>query len=1552
MGTTANAWSESIALDRARHGIVAAGAFRRLRATWNELLHPRAANGRFIEKGGRVKWRDRDSAQMWKTGDVIDITNKGHARVRDTDGNVSIRDPKTLYTVPTPKARINPNGWKKVGIQAGSNPGGFFEDPNQDKWYVKNMSQDRVSNEVASTRLYELAGATVPEVTSSPDGKKFVTKIEDSDEFNSIPAKDHDAALEAVAKDFVVDAWLANWDAPHNDNIRFNEMGDALRVDTGGSLDYRARGEKKGSLFGPVVGELKSMKEFRGRPNRVYAKVTKAHEEDGARRILAIHPDEIRETIKDNGLPSTVADTLIARRAYIANHYGFSLPETTPEGKALLSKAAANAGDSSTTSVATSAGPSPSAAPKAGLPAQRPSMLSAVKKTDPNTMPFAPDSPVWLKAKLDEGKGQGDIWTIKTVAADKSSLDIESHKTKKVITVKPDDVQILRSNLTTGKAFYTDGKTVPEVGDAVQTPAHGNGKIESLFHNYSKVRLDDGSARVNAIGRLTKIDSDDTATDAVDTATDGATPTAPTTPAAPKKPRAKRSTIPGDAFDVENHDWDKDPNPKLYDMVHGRETQAVMVTKTPAGKINGIVVTMDDTFGETAVIAPSKARVSGSLTDDDHQNWIDGVAPTGQKVKAPSQPAHIRRQEAIDNMDEKAARALKPKPVSATLYRAIPRNGQKSSASDQVDDDNKEYYTLKPGDELFQATAARKRSEKHTFLRRDGKMHYLGGSAAVEKNYSLLSNDTPATDATALWHEAVGASRDYYDGFSISNITPPEFSKAAGVLKTESTPKELEEKIGKYRADDGKYYSPSEFFGENADAVDIQPHNMLEFNLYNNPQRDTSRDDRPGLREKLSALNGDPQPSLMVKKYRDDQGAETGEFDVFVVGYAQSPGFMSFDGKQRLKPEILAPDKVIKLSDAQKQFYFTSNKRYGSYDVRFRTFNDPSDSDKSLPDNEYLTTKSGTKLDAETMQFSGATYGRNRETPATTVMDSLYGIMDASMRKKNPHMPMRWSSKQATIAYNGYPRGSREVPIPSAGGATAPAKRDDVIANIDVSALKPGEKVPGFGSVWTERKLTPMEGFTGKIDSKSGDLASGKFDDIVFRTAMRDTVGPSLAMVADDGSTQKDPAMYEFTRFLHGDAVPLKLPPRAFKQYMEANDVPRLYRGIDDDNYQRDFRYGTFYQGYGVFGNGTYTTNVKATALNYARHNRNGTYGAKGGGVTNVTIKKDARVVEQSDVLKDMNKMIGSTSDDILKDLSDQNLMPTKAELEKIGNDKSSPIDPALQKSSSSTSYRGVISPAVTDAQNKTLRQATAIKSHLQSQGLEVRSAEIDQAYRSSMTNVKMIVHNKNLGDTPGDNNTFRLSLGNIDIFRKGPDEDLNTNLVIGFEHKPSREERRRTQFHNNMEVSTTPITGVDPVRSTRALAIMKGVDIGNTTPEYFDDNGNLVKNEQEFNENKKRLSELHLKHHSNHTYRSDSDGNNDAVTPYDPQKSFYSGEVQRFYSENLPTMKKIARLQFGSENGRFAAANGIDVIQLGRHGSEMYRVFTNRNAIVMEKNW
>lgn len=1541
MGQTASAWSEYIALERVRNGLVAAGAFKRRRAKWNPLLHPRGANGRFISKGGRVKWRDLDSAQLWRVGDVVDINSKGQVKVRDTDGNETFRDPKTLYTIPTPKARINPNNWKQVGKQAGSNPGGFYEDPNGERWYVKHMPEDRVNNEIAATQLYALAGATVPEVTKSPDGKKFLTKIEESDDFGDIASADRDDALEAVAKDFIVDAWLGNWDAPHNDNIRFNEMGDAMRVDTGGSLDYRARGAKKGSLFGPVVGEIDSLKSFKGVPNRLYAKVTKKHEEDGVQRILAIHPDEIRDTVTENGLPNSVATTLIARRAYLANYYGYTLPETTPEGKAILAKAATDGGDSGSTSV-----------PNAPAKSQRPSLARAVKKTDPKAMPFAPDSPVWLKAKLDEGKGQGDIWTIKTIAADNSTLDIESHKTKKVITVKPDDVQILRANFTTPKAFYSDGSTVPEVGDRVQTPAHGTGTVESLFHNYSKIKLDDGTKRINAIGRLTKIQDDSKSDSDVIVSSDSAASAADSaTPAAPKKTRTKKSAIPGDEFDIEKHDWNSDPYPKVYDLVHGRETQAVMVTKTPSGKINGVVVSTDDTFGETAIIAPNKVRVSGTVSDDDYNDWVNGTSTTPTtKTNAPTVPAHERRQAAIDAMDEKAAKALKPKKISETLYRAIPIGGTENQRGEKVAPEYEKYYSLQPGDEIFQATYSYRSSEKHTFLRRDGKMHYLGGSTAVRKNRAALSSVSPDNDSTEMFERLFAGRSTAYE---VKNVTPPEFAKAAEVLKQSGAPSRLIDNLGTYTASDGKNYSPIDALGvdvssRNPSVVStVQNVTFMSDNRgmhsYNNPLT-------PAEKKLLDSLKNDGQPAFVITKNEDSAGNRV--YDVYHVGYEEvreSSDFRSA-GKVTKPRELFSPDKFVKLTDEQKDFYFEESI-YGQ-PVR-RGFSKISDESRKLPEDQYLKSSGGIKLDATALQFASSDFTRTDGTASGEIEEAVLESIDVESDKTGTSSRFGWVSAKGRLSHGAYVKGSSYVPPPNTRSSGSSGS-DDVIKTVDISSLKPGEKVPGFGSVWTERKLTPMEALSTPLPAKKGDLESGKFDDVIFRTAMRDTFGDTSSIIADDGSSQKDPAMYEFTRHLHGDGIPIKLAPKAFRQYVE-NESPsvKLHRGIVGEEFQRDFRYGTFYQGYGAFGNGTYSSNLLATAKVYAnqRRNFNATRGATSGGVTNIAVKKGAVIEQQDNIIRDMNTMISKTSDEILDDLSKQDLLPSKADLERIGDDETYSIDPEIQ--AKVVTGFGRPNEARDKLQKKTLRQASAVKRHLESKGMKVVPGDhITDSY-ATMINQKLHVENLNMSDTDPGERTFQLSVGNVDIFKQARayDETSNPNLIIGLRYTPPGEQRRRTQFHNYMSLTSTPLYGTDPVRSTRALGILKGVNLGNTTPEYFDDNGNLVKNEQEFEANKARLSEKFNKYEANAThYR--TDGSNKFASKYDPQQSFYSGDAQRFYSENLSTMKKIARLQFGSENGRYAIANGIDVIQLGRAGNEQYHVFTNRNAIVMEKNW
>ncbi|KLL95131.1 hypothetical protein NJ76_29875 [Rhodococcus sp. IITR03] len=62
-----------------------------------------------------------------------------------------------------------------------------------------------------------------------------------------------------AARHFVVDAWLANWDAPEPGNILIGDDGTAFRVDVGGALDFRARGERR-NLTAEVF-ELETMRD-------------------------------------------------------------------------------------------------------------------------------------------------------------------------------------------------------------------------------------------------------------------------------------------------------------------------------------------------------------------------------------------------------------------------------------------------------------------------------------------------------------------------------------------------------------------------------------------------------------------------------------------------------------------------------------------------------------------------------------------------------------------------------------------------------------------------------------------------------------------------------------------------------------------------------------------------------------------------------------------------------------------------------------------------------------------------------------------------------------------------------------------------------------------------------------------------------------------------------------------------------------------------------------------------------------------------------------------
>lgn len=470
-----------------------------------ERLHPRGGDGRFIPKpGGWVRFLDVAHG-LWVKAEVMeDMTGDGKFKVKEVASGVEhLKKKSELFSTPQPKATLKPSSMKKSADQSrsGSNVGATFEDDDGSKWYVKTpQSKLHAANENFANRLYREAGSAAPETAVSPDGKNFMTKIEKSDDWHvfmsNINADEEKRAkvLDAIAKDFVIDAWLANWDAPVNDNLRITPEGVPLRVDAGGSVMFRARGGRRD--LGPMVGELKSMRDpstsFDG--SRAYANVTREHEIDATKRILAISPSRLKEMAHEDGLPSVVADELIARRAYLATHYGLELPENTEAGMQALAALAESKTDED-------------AAERA-----RKAVVKTVVRLAPDAaVTLGPGAPVWVKDKKDpnivaDGKIP-DIMIVDTVAgagmrtpdggkSDGTFFWLKSRDGRvKAGNVPRTAIEPLRENFASESAEYKTGER-PQIGDLVEFVGGEQGVLSELYPLYGKVVKANGETKV------------------------------------------------------------------------------------------------------------------------------------------------------------------------------------------------------------------------------------------------------------------------------------------------------------------------------------------------------------------------------------------------------------------------------------------------------------------------------------------------------------------------------------------------------------------------------------------------------------------------------------------------------------------------------------------------------------------------------------------------------------------------------------------------------------------------------------------------------------------------------------------------------------------------------------------------------------------------------------------------------------------------------------------------------------------------------------------------
>jgi uncharacterized protein len=162
----------------------------------------------------------------------------------------------------------SPKGLKHIQNLGGSTGATLVQDADGNKFVMKKgASPDHLRSEYKAENAYRAAGARVPtsHLYETENGPVKLSKFVEGTEYGKLTGAAKETAKKELQKHFAADAALGNWDAigAGGDNILVDKRGRVHRIDVGGSLEYRAQGEKKTSSqwTGDSVSELNTMRD-------------------------------------------------------------------------------------------------------------------------------------------------------------------------------------------------------------------------------------------------------------------------------------------------------------------------------------------------------------------------------------------------------------------------------------------------------------------------------------------------------------------------------------------------------------------------------------------------------------------------------------------------------------------------------------------------------------------------------------------------------------------------------------------------------------------------------------------------------------------------------------------------------------------------------------------------------------------------------------------------------------------------------------------------------------------------------------------------------------------------------------------------------------------------------------------------------------------------------------------------------------------------------------------------------------------------------------------
>ncbi len=299
-----------------------------------------SSNGNYLlmrPKGGALqgdaKWVNIDEARKLiaesstdpaRAAKEIDILNAG---IKTYVGIANGGSPLPKSMSPFPDASELPS-LKVVKSLGGSTGAKLVQDAAGNEYVRKTgANPGHLREEDAADSIYRAMGVPVPlsYVYATPDGpvklSKYMPDLQPIGEYLSTAnASGKKHVLGQARKHFVLDALLGNWDVVglSSDNMSVDFSDTVYRIDNGGSLRYRAQGEKKtAAQFGPEVKELTSMRDPSVSPTAAAI--------FGPIADVEIHR-QVRDILKNKdkilaAAPAELRPTLTARMDYLDHNY-------------------------------------------------------------------------------------------------------------------------------------------------------------------------------------------------------------------------------------------------------------------------------------------------------------------------------------------------------------------------------------------------------------------------------------------------------------------------------------------------------------------------------------------------------------------------------------------------------------------------------------------------------------------------------------------------------------------------------------------------------------------------------------------------------------------------------------------------------------------------------------------------------------------------------------------------------------------------------------------------------------------------------------------------------------------------------------------------------------------------------------------------------------------------------------------------------------------------------------------------------------------------------